>query len=182
MLYKHLCAGLVILSLFLFASFNVHEETYPMSQQEFYGLYIKHPEYVDIIYDANKYYGVEPEIIIALIKWESGFDPNAIGYNKFKGRVISVDQGLGQLNSNYFTGTYVFDPVINIHITVKHFSEVLDTVPTVADAIRKYRSGGTSRKNPDVEKYVGRILSDIYDLKQAYQNYLNAFYEEEKGG
>ncbi len=63
---------------------------------------------LDFIWDQSKKYGIEFEIVLALLKTESNFNPKAVSYN-------NTSRGITQLNSN----TY---PWIAKELGIKNFN------------------------------------------------------------
>jgi soluble lytic murein transglycosylase-like protein len=153
---------LVFLCVLIFLSQKPYEKPYEPTRQEIYGQITGHPEIVDIIYKVNQDYNIEPEILIAICWRESNFDPDAIGRN-----ANSYDQGLMQLNSIYFSGEYVTDPLINCTIAIHHFNKALIKANgNLSDALRIYNSGNI-RRTAQKEKYVSAILQYYMNLRGA---------------
>jgi len=48
---------------------------------------------------AGRKYGIDPLLLKAIAKTESGLDARAINYNKSGGKIVSADYGLMQINS-----------------------------------------------------------------------------------
>lgn len=48
---------------------------------------------------AGKKYGIDPLLLRAIAKTESGLNPRAVNYNKSGGKTVSADYGLMQINS-----------------------------------------------------------------------------------
>ncbi|MBP7057774.1 transglycosylase SLT domain-containing protein [Candidatus Gracilibacteria bacterium] len=78
-------------------------------------------QWMPFVEASSQKYGVPAELIMAIIYRESGGRANAVGLNKDKGtgEVKSRDQGLMQLNSNYFKNPNIMDPAVNIDTGTK---------------------------------------------------------------
>jgi soluble lytic murein transglycosylase-like protein len=80
----------------------------------------KSQAYQQCVEEASKTYGINPLIVYAIIKTESGFNPYAINKN----RNGTYDLGLMQINSSWlptlrkygYTVNHLFDPCINARI------------------------------------------------------------------
>lgn len=93
--------------------------------------------YDDLINKAADKYGLDPNLIKAVIKQESNFDPNAVS--------PSGCQGLMQLNPNTAAslgGGDLNDPATNIDLGAKYLKQMLDmSGGDVRDALIKYNAG-----------------------------------------
>ncbi|MBN2124257.1 MAG: lytic transglycosylase domain-containing protein [Deltaproteobacteria bacterium] len=126
------------------------------AEQRFYGL----------ILAASKRYDVDPDLVKALIKAESGYDPKAISP---RGAV-----GLMQLMPSLAASLGVkdaFDPAHNVHGGVKHLSDLLEHFDgSVCLALAAYHAGvnrvkGRPQLPRSTERYVERVLQYYHHYK-----------------
>ncbi|MFQ3548311.1 MAG: lytic transglycosylase domain-containing protein [Armatimonadota bacterium] len=119
-----------------------------------------------IEYAADKY-GVEPSLVKAVIKAESGFNPNA--------RSAAGAQGLMQLmpaTARSLGVTDSFDPIQNIEGGVKYLKKQLDTFGDVRLALAAYNAGpnavvrhGGIPPYRETQNYVQKVLSYMNDFE-----------------
>ena len=104
----------------------------------------------DNIRSSSKQYGVNPDVLAAIITKESANNPNAVNVNENG----TVDLGLCQIN---FPGTAqslmsgvtkedLFDPELNIHLAAKRLSLAKSAMKSDAGAILAYHYGEAGAK------------------------------------
>lgn len=122
---------------------------------------------MDDIYSAvDKYcneYGVDKNLVLAIIKQESNFNPNAVSSAGAKGLMQIMDFNLEAYNVNN-----PFDINENIEAGVKHIKSYLDMYDgNVEMALMAYNAGpGT------VQRRGVTSLSDLYKMPEETQNYV----------
>lgn len=122
---------------------------------------------MDDIYSAvDKYcneYGVDKNLVLAIIKQESNFDPNAVSSAGAKGLMQIMDFNLEAYDVNN-----PFDINENIEAGVKHIKSYLDMYDgNVEMALMAYNAGpGT------VQRRGVTSLSDLYKMPEETQNYV----------
>ena len=122
---------------------------------------------MDEIYNAvDKYsaqYGVDKDLILAIIKQESNFNPNAVSSAGAKGLMQLMD-----FNSEAYGVNNPFDIDENINAGVKHIKSYLDLYDgNVEMALMAYNAGpGT------VERRGVNSVSDLYKMPEETQNYV----------
>lgn len=119
------------------------------------------------IYNAvNKYseqYGVDPKLILAIIKQESNFDPNAESYAGAKGLMQLMD-----FNSEAYGISNPFDIEANIEGGVRHIKSYLDMYNgNVEMALMAYNGGPGTMSQRGVKS-----ASDLYKMPEETQNYV----------
>ena len=86
-------------------------------------------------------YGVEKELLYAVIKVESKFNPNAISKSKAKGLMQIMDS----------TDENILDPEINIEIGTIYLSQLIEKYNSVELAIAAYNAG-----HGNVDKWISQ--------------------------
>lgn len=128
-----------------------------------------------IVTQASFNYGVEPELIFAIIQWESGFNPTLKTYEK---NVNDYSVGLMQIRTETakilgLTFNSMDDaieklkkPEINIPLGTKYLRDIKLRYTDIKDIIAAYNAGSV-KKN---EK--GEYINQRY-VNEVYKNYLN---------
>lgn len=122
---------------------------------------------VEKIYSfVDKYsekYGVDKNLILAIIKQESNFDPNAVSTAGAKGLMQLMD-----FNSEAYGLTNPFDIDQNIEAGVKHIKEYLNMFDGDLEmALMAYNGGQGTMERRGVKS-----SSDLYKMPQETQNYV----------
>ena len=126
-------------------------------------------KYKDTIQKAADTYGIEPEIIMAMIQQESGGNKNIVSK---KGA-----QGLMQLmpkTAEALGVTDAFDPTQNINGGVKYFVQQLKKYGSIEKALWAYNAGpgnvDKGRKPQETRNYITNIMSMYRKLKGENSN------------
>jgi len=128
------------------------------------------PKYYNIILEMSKKFNVEPEIIMAVIKWESNWNEKAYLFEK---NVNDYSVGLMQVRydtakSMGFTGKFeeLFDPYINIYYGTRYLKSRLDKYSDLPFKIQiaTYNSGSP-------------LWTDIFHTRVKNQNYADIVYK-----
>lgn len=117
--------------------------------------------YLNEILEASNRYGVPDQLVTAVIRAESGFNPRAVSRKGAQGLMQlmpSTASTLGVRNS--------FDPRENIHGGVRHLRGLIDRFPgNLPLAIAAYNAGekavltyGGIPPYPETQDYVGKVL------------------------
>jgi soluble lytic murein transglycosylase-like protein len=119
-----------------------------------------------LILAASRRHSVDPALVKALIRVESGYDPQAISA---KGAV-----GLMQLMPDIAASLGVkdsFDPVHNVYGGVKHLSELLDHFDgSVYLAVAAYHAGINRVKDrPQLPKSTERFVERVFGYYHSYK-------------
>jgi hypothetical protein len=117
--------------------------------------------YLNEILEASSRYGVPDQLVTAVIRAESGFNPRAVSRKGAQGLMQlmpATASNLGVRNS--------FDPRENIHGGVRHLRGLIDRFPgNLPLAIAAYNAGekavltyGGIPPYPETQDYVGKVL------------------------
>ncbi|MDV4149404.1 lytic transglycosylase domain-containing protein [Clostridium sp. AL.422] len=122
---------------------------------------------MDKIYNAvDKYssqYGVDKKLVLAIIKQESNFNPNAVSSAGAKGLMQLMD-----FNSKAYGVKNPFDIDENINAGVKHIKSYLDLYNgNVEMALMAYNAGPGTVQRRGVSS-----PSDLYKMPEETQNYV----------
>lgn len=122
---------------------------------------------MDKIYSAvDKYssqYGVDKNLVLAIIKQESNFDPNAVSSAGAKGLMQLMD-----FNSEAYGVENPYDIEENINAGVKHIKSYLDMYDgNVEMALMAYNAGPGTVSRRGVTS-----PSDLYKMPEETQNYV----------
>lgn len=130
------------------------------------GAVVLSKEYIDgIISRISQKYGVDPDLIRAVIKAESNWDVNASRFEAHKG---DASWGLMQvmlatarqvLGDSSLDTTRLIRPETNIEAGTKFLSQLLARYKNVEDAVAAYNAG-TPRRNVSTGKYVNQGYVD----------------------
>jgi soluble lytic murein transglycosylase-like protein len=121
--------------------------------------------YAVLIIAAGQRYNVEPELIAAVIHWESGFDPNASGDDGHSIGLMQLhDQGAGA----GWTVEQRRDPATNIDVGAAYLRRCLDaTAGSIPDALSAYNQGiGGWRERG--RSFNPRYVDGVYALYALY--------------
>ena len=127
--------------------------------------------YQSCIEEASRLYGINPIIVYAIIKTESGFNPKAINKNKNG----SYDLGLMQINSSWlptlskygYSTNHLFDPCINIKVGTWILANCIHTYGYNWKAIDCYNKG---KKATGRSEYVWQVYRHMVKMVYGSQN------------
>jgi soluble lytic murein transglycosylase-like protein len=129
--------------------------------------------YDDIINSAAKQYGVLPDIIRAVIKTESNWDPDA---ERAEPQINDKSYGLMQVllgtakmiaNNQALTPAQVKQPTLNILLGTKYLSTQLSKYP-FDDAISAYNAGKPLYSSLPTRRFVNQEYVDRVKRNLAY--------------
>lgn len=133
--------------------------------------------YDDVIESAAKQFAIDPNLIKAVIRVESNWDPNAV---RQEPQINDVSYGLMQLllgtaksvsgNSN-LTVFQLSDPTLNIMLGTKYLRQLWDKYGNLEDTIASYNAGSPIRSA--LGGYVNQGYVD--KVKLAYTFYNNKY-------
>jgi len=128
-------------------------------------------EYREFVIDLNEdRLEIPPALIYYLVRWESGWNPRATGYNLNGTR----DLGLMQLNSRYagaFAETHFegdmsefdpYNPKHNLEVGLKHLNFLHDYLGDWESAVQAYNAGKGRIKAGYVPDFAHRYASHTY--------------------
>lgn len=135
----------------------------PIKKQIINNLYKK--EYSEYVTKYAEMYDVEEDLIYALIKAESNFDPNAVSHQNAKGLMQlmeSTAEDLAKKCKIELTDKNILEPEINIQLGTKYISILLDKYECVEVALAAYNAG-----SGNVDKWIekGIIKADGSDIE-----------------
>lgn len=113
------------------------------------------------LFSAAKYQNVPVELLAAIAKIESNFNPKAVNYNENGSR----DIGLMQINSFWLpviqkygvTEKMLFDPCVNAHVGAWILAQEIARFGMTAEAIGAYNAGPNGNKNTKI-KYARKVM------------------------
>jgi hypothetical protein len=103
------------------------------------------PKFNSLINSAARKYRLNPELIRAVIKAESNFDPDAVSHAGAKGLMQLIDSTAEEMGV-----ANVFDPRMNIEGGSRYLRQMIDRFGDIEKALAAYNAGPTN-----VEKYNG---------------------------
>jgi len=113
-------------------------------------LYFRFPKhYGDIVFRYAEEFSVEPALIFAVIKAESGFNKNAVSHVGAKG-LMQIMPRTGeflagslkiQFECGHFSEEVLFNPEINIRLGVYYLSRLSRRFNRIEDVIAAYNAG-----------------------------------------
>lgn len=129
----------------------------------------------EILSTVDKYsakYGVDKNLVLAIIKHESNFDPNVVSSAGAKGLMQLMD-----FNSEAYGLTNPFDIDQNINAGVQHIKSYLDLYDgNVELGLMAYNAGpGT------VSRRGVKSIDDLYKMPQETQNYVTKIMKQLNG-
>lgn len=122
----------------------------------------KYNQYVSRYAEENN---VEENLIYAIIKAESNFDPDAISTSKAQGLMqlmYSTAEEVAQKEEIQLTEENIFEPEINIKLGTKYIAELLEKYQCLEVALAAYNAG-----SGNVDKWIknGIIKADGSDIE-----------------
>ena len=122
-------------------------------------------DYSEYVSKYSEEYNVEEELIYAIIKVESNFDPNAQSNKDAQGLMqlmySTAEEIANKININ-LTEDNILDPDININLGTNYISSLLNKYECVEIALAAYNAG-----SGNVDKWIenGVIQSDGSDIE-----------------
>ena len=122
-------------------------------------------EYSEYVSKYSQEYGVEEELVYAIIKAESNFESDAVSNKNAQGLMqlmYSTAEEVAEKNGIELTEENILDPEININIGTKYISELLEKYECMEVALAAYNAG-----SGNVDKWIkdGVIKSDGSDIE-----------------
>lgn len=122
-------------------------------------------KYCDVIKTYSQIYGVPENLVISVIKNESGFDASAVSPKGAKGLMQIMDS-----NSKRY-GIDPFNPNENINTGVQMLSNLITKYESIPLALAAYNAGEGNVKKykgippfPETEQYIARVLNHYEEL------------------
>lgn len=122
-------------------------------------------EYSEYVIKYSQEYGVEEELIYAIIKAESNFKPDAVSNKNAQGLMqlmYATAEEVAQKNGIELNEENILEPEINIKIGTKYISELLEKHECMEVALAAYNAG-----SGNVDKWIkeGIIKADGSDIE-----------------
>ncbi|MGB9637879.1 MAG: lytic transglycosylase domain-containing protein [bacterium] len=124
-------------------------------------------EIMDAVEEASRKYGVDKELILAIIKQESNFDPKAVSYVGACGLMQLMPETAKELGV-----TDPFDIKQNIMGGTKYIRQLLDQFKDIKLAIAAYNAGpGNVMKYNSIppfsetQNYIAKVLNNYINYK-----------------
>jgi soluble lytic murein transglycosylase-like protein len=144
-----------------------------LSKIEFYYITINNKMVVDTVFLCSRVFSLSPDLIFAIAKTESRFNPKAINYNENG----SIDKGVMQLNSYSFphlSDKELYDIEYNIIIGSKHFAELMKEFDgNQLLSICAYNCGSWTVKNNKVPTktlvYANKVMNNKMKFEFQYE-------------
>ena len=119
-------------------------------------------DYWQCFLSAGSYYGVNPYLLYAIAKVESGLNPRAINVN----RNGSTDRGIMQINTAWdgyllrhgVDPRWVWEPCYNIHLGAMVLRHCMDRYGNTWRAVDCYNKGSKAREN---SQYVWKVYRKL---------------------
>lgn len=115
----------------------------------------------DYIMDICEDRGIEPAIAFSIIKYESGFDPNAVGDHGNSIGLMQVQPRWHYARMNELGVSDLTDPYQNVTVGLDLFADLLDQYGSVEYALMAY-NGGSAYATRMIRS--GRLSSYVYGV------------------
>ena len=167
----------LVLFLIIGCKFNQVKASDKITNKDFFGNYIKNNLIIDSVFLCASRFNIDPELIIAIIYFESKFDETATNGSNENG---SIDRGLMQLNNFTFTNLTVeqfYNIEVNIFTGTKHLKELLDKYNNNEIlAVCAYNGGEWRCDNEKIKltviEYANKVLKYKAFLKNKYLEFV----------
>jgi len=124
--------------------------------------------YLDHIYSTAEEYGVPPEVVVAVMKVESNFDPDAV-YGRCYGLMQIHDVHCEPWN---VTTEDLLDLRTNTTIGISLLSGLMDTSDNLTQVLGKFNRGQAG-----YAKYCAEVGSEVTSYSEKVENILNEWKE-----
>ncbi len=110
-------------------------------------------------------YGLDPDLVHALIRVESAYDPQAVSHAGAVGLMqvmpeTAVDYGIDSIDQ-------LFEPETNLHTGMRHLKRLLEKYDGIGAAVMAYNAGEGALERgqgfveyPETQRYTHQVLSD----------------------
>ena len=135
----------------------------PIKQQITKSVYKK--EYSEYVTKYAEQYGVEENLIYALIKAESNFNPDAVSHQNAKGLMQlmqSTAEDLAKKSKINLNNENILEPEVNIQLGTQYIASLLNKYDCVEVALAAYNAG-----SGNVDQWIssGKIKADGSDIE-----------------
>lgn len=123
-------------------------------------------DYSELVSRYAQEYEIEENLIYAIIKAESNFNPNAVSSQKAKGLMQLMDSTAKEIANKIgieITDKNIFEPETNINIGTKYIATLLEKYECIEVALAAYNAG-----SGNVDKWIanGTIKADGSDIEK----------------
>lgn len=116
-------------------------------------------DYIDRTAEAYK---LDPKVVKAIIKVESGGNVNAVGDN---GNSVGLMQVQPRFNAHRLKqGESLLDPQVNVRVGCELLSELIEKYGTLDEALTAYNAGHDTGNR----EYANRVYEEMKNKKRAY--------------
>ena len=130
-------------------------------------------KYSDIVDKNAQKYGVDANLIYAVIKSESGFDETAVSHAGAKGLMQLTDETADWIMEQTKTTGDIFSPETNIFLGTWYIARLLrDNDGNIITALASYNAGGTNVKKWQNEAGTENILPEDIPFEET-ENYVS---------
>lgn len=150
-------------------------------------------KYEDLVEKYSKRYDLDPFLVLAVIKVESGFRYNAVSHKNARG-LMQITEGTGKwgadkLGLKDYSAEKLFDPEANIHIGCWYLNSLYKQFGDTELVLAAYNAGsgnvtkwlGDDELSPDgktldripykeTEKYIRKVKNSYTIYKKLYEN------------
>ncbi|MCH5150203.1 MAG: transglycosylase SLT domain-containing protein [Spirochaetales bacterium] len=154
---------------------NIRTQTFRSAEdikKNYYSGIIENEDIARLAIEYSEKEGIETSLLVALMKTESNFNPNAINYN-YNG---SVDRGICQLNSKTFphlSKQDFYDPETNIKIAASFLRWCLENTDyNLVRALACYNAGWGNVTNENVGDLTLNYIQKITTYKKSFEDEL----------
>lgn len=166
----------VVLGFVLLSSLNANASTYEPTQREISVL--TEMETYDVPLDADlqehivqtaKSYGLEPELVFAVIKRESNYNIDAIGDSGEAFGLMQVQEKWHKARMEKLDCTDLLDPYQNVIVGTDYLAECVREFKTTEDALTVYNAGATGA----YKLYFSKGIASPYalDVMEIYHSF-----------
>lgn len=153
---KKLLLAILIIAIIIIAVIGIRELMIKI-------LYKK--QYSEYVTKYSQEYEVDENLIYALIKAESNFNPKAVSTSNAKGLMqlmYSTAEEIAKKNDIELTEENILEPEINIRLGIQYISELIEKYECTELALAAYNAG-----SGNVDKWIknGTIKSDGTDVE-----------------
>lgn len=125
--------------------------------------------YSEYVYKYSEEYKIDQNLVFAIIKAESNFNPNVVSKSKAIGLMQLMDttaeEIANDLHINFIKGTSLYNPEINIRLGIKYFSNLLkDYNGNQLLALTAYNAGPGNVKKWIEQEIIKSDGSDIENI------------------
>ncbi|EIK1335898.1 lytic transglycosylase domain-containing protein [Salmonella enterica] len=122
---------------------------------------------------AAERFQIDHRLLMAIAEVESGMNPKAIGFNKRKGKVVSEDVGLMQINSSWFPTLKAMgisrkdlleNPCQNIYVGAWILAKNISSNGVNWESVGAYNAGFKNANAPFRMKYAKKVYAKYLSL------------------